>query len=67
MGNVTLDKLDNLSALDIIDGVVDADHDLTIKAWQHLIDTGLCWKIQGRYGRTAMRLIEDGMCNSQNN
>mgnify|MGYP001327767753 CR=1 FL=1 len=67
MGNVTLDKLDNLLALVIIDGVVDADHDLTIKAWQHLIDTGLCWKIQGRYGRTAMRLIEDGMCNSQNN
>jgi len=33
-----------------------------IEAWQYLIDTGMCWKLQGWYGRTAQRLIESGIC-----
>lgn len=33
-----------------------------IAAWQYLIDTGLCWKLQGWFGRTATRLIDDGYC-----
>ena len=35
-----------------------------IEAWQYLIDTGMCWKLQGWYGRTAKRLIEAGICHS---
>ena len=31
-------------------------------AWQHLIDTGLCWKLQGWFGRRAAALIEEGIC-----
>ena len=31
-------------------------------AWQQLIDTGLAWSLQGWFGRTAIRLIEDGRC-----
>lgn len=43
-----------------------ADHEPTeaeqIEAWQYLIDTGDCWKLQGWYGRTATALIEQGIC-----
>jgi len=35
-----------------------------IEAWQFLIDTGLAWQLQGRFGRTAMDLIEAGYCNA---
>lgn len=29
-----------------------------LTAWQALVDTGLCWKLQGWYGRSAKRLID---------
>ena len=38
----------------------DHDQDTIISAWQYLLDTGLCWKLQGWYGRTANQLIEEG-------
>ena len=31
-------------------------------AWQHLINTGLAWTLQGWFGRTAQRLIDAGEC-----
>ena len=31
------------------------------KAWQQLHDTGLAYKLQGWFGRTARNLIEQGI------
>ena len=33
-----------------------------IVAWQCLIDTGVCWQLQGFYGRMAQDLIARGIC-----
>ena len=38
------------------------DDDETVILFQSLIDSGLAWQLQGSYGRTAVALIEDGLC-----
>lgn len=35
--------------------------EVAIEAWQHLIDTGTAWQLQGSFGRTAAHLIEQGI------
>lgn len=41
----------------------DLDEIETIELFQELIDNGMAWALQGHYGRTAMHLIEAGLCN----
>lgn len=36
--------------------------DEQVEFFQHLIDTGLAWTLQGHYGRTAMALVQAGQC-----
>ena len=38
------------------------DDDAIIAGFQAGIDSGVVWQLQGRYGRTAMALIEAGYC-----
>ena len=40
----------------------DATFEETIEVYQHMIDTGQAWFMDGFTGRTAMSLIEDGYC-----
>ena len=39
--------------------------EIETEAWQTLIDSGLCWKLQGWFGRTAQHLLETGICRPQ--
>lgn len=50
-------------AVGIAEGWIAAESEEQLyEAWQYLIDTGLCWQLQGWFGRTAQSLIEEGIC-----
>ena len=59
--------MDNFTAVGIAEGFIEAESkEQVIEAWQHLIDTGMAWSLQGWFGRTACQLIEDGYCTPPN-
>ena len=54
--------MDNYLAVAIAEGFEEAkNEEQVIEAWQHLVDTGLAWQLQGWFGRTAKHLIEEGI------
>lgn len=49
-----------------IDKIMDYENgelseDEVVELFQELVDTGLAWKLQGSYGRTAKALIDAGL------
>ena len=55
--------MDSYTATGIAEGSIESsDEAEIIEAWQYLIDTGLAWRLQGWFGRTAQRLINAGVC-----
>ena len=54
--------MDDYTATMIAEGVEAADSkEQYIAAWQHLVNTGLCWRLQGFFGRQAAHMIEAGL------
>ena len=54
--------MDTFTAVGIAEGFIEAEtSEEVFAAWQYLVDTGLAWQLQGWFGRTAQRLIEDGI------
>jgi hypothetical protein len=49
-------------AVKICEQLVTAENEEECEAWQYLIDTGLAWQLNGWFGRTAKRLIDEGYC-----
>ena len=56
--------MSNYNAVGIAEGFIEAEsEDQVIEAWQHLVNTGLAWTLQGFFGRMANQLIESGVIN----
>jgi len=54
--------MSNYNAVGIAEGFIEADSEnQVIEAWQHLVNTGLAWTLQGFFGRMANQLIESGV------
>ena len=55
MNNIT-----DYQAVGLAEGWIEGTEDQILDAWQHLHDTGLAYKLQGWFGRTAQGLLEAG-------
>ncbi|HEX4918451.1 MAG TPA: hypothetical protein VFV43_11180 [Limnobacter sp.] len=57
-------ELSTFRCCEIIEGFDGEDHtqEEIVEAFQTLINTGVVWSLQGWYGRSALQLIEAGLC-----
>ena len=55
--------MENFEAVMVAEGVEPATREEQVEAWQHLIDSGLAWSLQGWFGRMATVLIKEGAIN----
>ena len=54
--------MNNFDAIGIAEGFIEPEsEEQVIEAWQHLVDTGLAWQMQGSFGRMATAMIEEGV------
>lgn len=55
-------RLDSYKAVSVAEGLQRESEENQLEAWQYLIDHGICWGLQGWFGRTANNLIDQGLC-----
>ena len=53
--------------MDLVDKIIayesgEMGDEETVEFFQELINSGLVWTLQGHYGRTAVNLIQSGLC-----
>ena len=61
-------RMDNYDAVMLAEGVMEPrDEAHLLEAWQHLVDTGMAWRMQGWFGRTAQSLIDAGLVEAKTN
>lgn len=54
--------MDDFTATGIAEGFIEAEsEEQVLEAWQHLVDTGLAYQLQGWFGRTAQAYIDAGL------
>ena len=54
--------MNDYEATGLAEGFIEAEsEEQVINAWQHLHDTGLAYKLQGWFGRTAQELLKQGV------
>lgn len=54
--------MDTFTAVGIAEGFIESEsEEQLLEAWQVLVNTGLAWRLQGWFGRTARDLIEHGL------
>ena len=54
--------MNDYEATGLAEGFIEAEsEEQVIDAWQHLHDTGLAYKLQGWFGRTAQELLKQGI------
>jgi hypothetical protein len=54
--------MDNFTAVGLAEGFIEAEsEEQVLAAWQHLVDTGMAWRLQGWFGRKARDLIDQGL------
>ena len=58
-----MNNLTDYMAVGLAEGFEEGTPEQVIEAWQHLHDTGLAYKLQGRFGRNCRALIKDGIIN----
>lgn len=54
--------MDSFTAVGIAEGFMEcSSKEEMVKAWQTLVDKGMCWSLQGWFGRTAKTLLLEGV------
>ena len=59
----TMNNITDYQAVGLAEGFEEGTEEQVIEAWQRLHDTGLAYKLQGWFGRTAQSLIQEGVIN----